>query len=147
MSGMSLDFSELDEESRALQIRSAVRAMRREEIRQRFTRDLMRNWPLAVGLVLACLAPALRDLAASFGPWGMRILLPAVSLVNCLQQTGSRVMVFAGQIALYGQFPLEAVIIKAILRGRVSPGSVAGQLALFHFLGVVLLWLLGSSAA
>jgi hypothetical protein len=139
---------DLDEETRILQIRLAVHLMRRKERNERLWQDLLRNWPLAAGLVLACLAPWIWDLAATFGLWGERILLPAVALVNCQSQSlRSGVAAIAAQIALYGQFPLEAMVIKLTLRGRVSPGAVGGQLALFHSLAVLLLWLVGNSGA
>ena len=103
---------------------------------------------MAAGIVLAFLAPLLLDLADLFAPWGTWILLPAVSLVDLKQLLlNSEVRTIARQFALYGQFPIEAVFIKSVLKGRVSFSAVAGQLALLHSLAVVFLWLLSSSAA
>jgi len=53
----------------------------------------------------------------------------------------------ASQFFLYGQFPIEAIVIKRVLKGRVSFGAVISQLALFHFLAAGFLWLLSRYAA
>ncbi len=141
-----LDVFKRQEEARALEIRLSARTRRLQEAREHSRQNLMRKWPLAAGLVLACFAPWLRDLAALFDPWGTWIFLPAVSLVNCKQLLlGSDVRAAAGQLALYGQFPIEAVFIKSILKGRVNLRAVIGQLALLHFLAAVFLWLVARS--
>jgi hypothetical protein len=141
-----LDAFERIEKERALEIRLTARRMRRKELQERSRRNLKQSWPLAAGILLACLAPLLRDLAGLFAPWGTWILLPAVSLVDCKQLLlSSELRAIARQFALYAQFPIEAVIIKSGLKGRVSLGAVVAQLALAHILAAVFLWLLSRS--
>jgi len=142
-----LDVFERQEKARALEIRLAARTRHQIARDERSRREMMQNWPLAAGLVLACFAPWLRDLAALFNPWGTWILLPAASLVNCKElPIDSGIRSIAAQFALYGQFPIEAVMIKSVLRGRVNLGAVISQVALFHFLAAVFLWLIERSA-
>lgn len=45
-------------------------------------------------------------------------------------------------LMLYAQFPVEGLLARIILRKPVLPISVALQVLLFHFLGVVEVWLL-----
>jgi hypothetical protein len=148
MSDARFHILEIEKEAEVFEIRTAVRKMRHLELRQRFTRSIVQSWPLGVGLVLACFTPLLRDLAAIFDPWGAWILLPLASLLNCQQlhlAPGIRTM--AEPWALYGQFPLEAIVIRFALKGRVSLGAVITQGVISHFLAAVFLWLLDASGA
>ena len=148
MPDSELEIFELEKEARAAEIRLAARAKHVNERHELHMQNLKKKWPLAAGLVLACLAPWIRDLADLFAPWGRWILLPAVSLVDCKQlPLGSGARSIAGQFALYAQFPIEAVVIRSVLKERVNVRAVAGQLVLFHALAVVFLWLLSRSAA
>jgi hypothetical protein len=140
--------SDLDAENKArvVEIRKTARARHRADIRQRALRNLVQSWPLAAGLVLACFAPWLRDLAGWFDPWGTWILLPAVSVVSSKQLSlGPEAKAFAWQFALYAQFPIEGVIIKSVLKGQVNWVAVVTQLAAFHILAAFFLWLLSRS--
>ena len=148
MSERDFEIFELREQARIDEISLAARAIRKKALRERSRQNLTQYWPLAAALVLACFAPWIRDLADLLAPWGTWILLPAVALVYCKQLLlGSEVRAIAGQFALYAQFPIEALVIKSVLKGRVNLGAVAGQLALFHTLAAVFLWLLSRSAA
>jgi hypothetical protein len=148
MSESDFESFRLEEEARAKEIRANVYTRSMEGRRERAKLNLKQKWPLAAGLILACFAPWLRDLAGLFAPWGTWILLPAISVVESPQLAlSSEVRAIAGQFALYGQFPIEAVIIGSILKGRVKLRAVLGQLALFHTLAAVLLWLLSRTPA
>jgi branched-subunit amino acid transport protein AzlD len=116
--------------------------LRQEEKLRKFLLRLGRLWPVGVGVVLACYAPELRDLVAPFQPWGMRLLFPFVVICGRQEiQMGGAMTQMLPQAMLYLQFPAEGLLAKIILKNRVTLTGVAGQLFLFHFLGVVELWL------
>ncbi len=108
--------------------------------------SLAKSWPLAAGLVLACFAPILRDIASAYDPWGMRILFPFVVLAGHKEVNfGGMMADYLPKIMLYAQFPLEGLLAKTILRGRVTFTAVAIQVMFYHFLAAAQLWLISGA--
>jgi hypothetical protein len=104
--------------------------------------SLIRSWPILVGILLALCAPMMKDLLESFKPWGMWLVFPFVSLSERPELgLGDELKQLLPQIVLYLQFPLEGYAAKRFLKGRVTLRGVAGQVLLYHFLGVVQLLL------
>lgn len=123
-----------------------LRKLQQEQRRERLQKSLASSWPLFAGLVLACFAPLLRDLVVPFDPWGMRILFPFVVLAGRHEiNFGGVVSEYLPKVMLYAQFPLEGILAKSILRGRVSFSAVTMQVLFYHFLGAVQLWLISGS--
>jgi hypothetical protein len=136
----SLDLLDRLEQARA---RARTQRAHERERRQESIEKLLQSWPIVVGMGLACIAPLLRDLLTPFDSWGMRILFPFVLLsARPEMQWGETVTRMLPETVLYLQFPLEGMLAKMALRGRVTVSGIAGQLCLIHFLAVVGLWLI-----
>ncbi|HUH61494.1 MAG TPA: hypothetical protein VLZ50_00800 [Terracidiphilus sp.] len=104
--------------------------------------SLIRSWPIIIGIFLSLCAPMLRDLLENLPPWGMWLVFPFVSLSERPEMhLGSELKALLPQIVLYLQFPFEGYCAKRFLKGRVTLSGVAGQVFLYHFLGVVQLLL------
>ena len=123
-----------------------LNVVQRQEKHRRFRRRLLRLWPIAVGIVLACFAPDLQNLIAPYQPWGMRILFPFVVISGRHElQFGDTITRMLPQVMLYIQFPFEGLLAKMALKSRVTFSGVAGQLFFFHFLGATELWLVSGT--
>ncbi len=110
--------------------------------RGKLAQSLMNSWPIAVGMVLALCAPMLSDVLTVIKPWGMWLVFPFVVLSGRPElHMGADFQQMAPQVMLFLQFPLEGLMAKKFLRGRVTLQGVAGQVLLYHFLGAVQLWL------
>jgi hypothetical protein len=138
---------EAEVENRVAEIRSLrqaeIRQMRQEDRLKHFEESLVQSWPIAAGLVLACFAPGLRDLATLFHPWGMRLLFPLVELAGRQEiHLGGELARTLPQAMLYIQFPLEGLLARHALKDRSTLSGVAMRLFIFHFLAAVDLWLL-----
>jgi hypothetical protein len=108
--------------------------------------SLIRSWPIIVGIFLAFLAPMMKEVLESFKPWGMWLVFPFVSLSERPEmQFGSELKALLPQFVLYAQFPFEGLCAKKFLRGRVTLSGVAGQVLLYHFLGLVQLLLVSTA--
>jgi hypothetical protein len=103
--------------------------------------SLVRSWPIAVGIVLACFAPILSELLAVIKPWGMWVVFPFVALSARPELHLGSLSDMVTQAVLFLQFPVEGYFAKKILKGRVTLSGVTGQILLYHFLGVAQLFL------
>jgi len=119
---------------------------RREERRERRYDWLVSYWPVGVGLAISALAPLIWDLAHRVGSWTNALVFPFVVLAERPEIQVGPITHLLPAIMLYAQFPLEGYLARLILRRRVHPLGVAGQVLLFHFLGIVELWLLSDGA-
>jgi hypothetical protein len=114
---------------------------RDERFKQRIE-SIVRSWPIFVGLILAFFAPVLSEVVGVFKPWGMWLVFPFVSLAMRPElHFSGRLGEIVPQAVLFLQFPMEAYFAKKFLRGRVTFSGVAGQIFLYHFLGVAQLFL------
>ncbi len=99
--------------------------------------SLIRSWPIALGICLSLCAPMMKDLLENFKPWGMWLVFPFVSLSERPElHLGDELKQLLPQIVLYAQFPFEGFAAKRFLKGRVTLRGVAGQVLLYHFLGI-----------
>jgi len=150
MSELLVTMSELDRARRhdpaALTGLERLHRLQKEKQRKKLQDSLVQSWPIAVGLVMACFAPLLRDLVVPFDPWGMRILFPFVVLAGRHEiNPGGEYWQYLPHIMLYAQFPLEGWLAKKILRGRVSFSAVTIQVLFYQLLGVAQLWLISGA--
>lgn len=110
--------------------------------RSKLMQSLADSWPIAVGMVLALCAPMMSEVLAVVKPWGMWLVFPFVELSGRPElHMGAEFQTMAPQVMLFLQFPLEGLMAKKFLRGRVTLRGVAGQVMFYHFLGAVQLWL------
>ncbi len=109
----------------------------RAQRHNRLIESLVRSWPIGLGIAFSLFAPAIRDLLENFKPWGMWLVFPFVSLSERPElHLPDELKQLIPQIVLYLQFPLEGYFAKKLLKGRVTLRGVAGQVLLYHFLGV-----------
>jgi hypothetical protein len=114
---------------------------RRERNRKRL-QSLIDSWPILVGIVLSLAAPMMKDMLEVIKPWGMRLVFPFVELMARPElHMGSDFSQYAPQAMLFLQFPLYGLFAKKVLKGKVTVSGVATQAFLYHFLGVVQIWL------
>jgi hypothetical protein len=113
------------------------------ERRSHAFKNFVGYWPLAMGFLLACIAPALSELLSAFKPWGMGMIFPFVVLcgrpeLHLSGPTSGMLQHFV----LYAQFPVEALLAKSACKGRVGFFAVIARVAGFNLMGAVLLMLL-----
>lgn len=120
-------------------------ALKEHQRNRRFDQNLrffISLWPIAAGICLAAISPLLKDLAESHGQWAVILLFPFVVLADRPELKVGPITHSLPAIMLYAQFPIEGLLARVILRRPVLPISVAVQVLLFHFLGIVEVWLL-----
>jgi hypothetical protein len=124
----------------------ALRERRRQTRVEQSLREWAEYWPVGVGLVLSCFAPALRELLVPFGQWAMWTIFPFVAIAERPEiHMGSEVASLLPMVMLYAQFPLEGLLARNALKGQVTPSAVAWQVLFFHFLGATELWLVNGA--
>ena len=112
------------------------------ERHSRLVQSLVTSWPIFVGILMAFCAPFLSEVLSVFKPWGMWLVFPFVELVGRPElHFGHDFQASAPHIMLFLQFPLEGLIAKKFLRGRVTLRGVASQVMIYHVLGAAQLWL------
>jgi hypothetical protein len=118
---------------------------RLESERKRLTRQYwLRFWPVAVGIAVACFAPALREtLDLLFKPWGEGLVFPFVVLLERpeLHLHSSSLP----NLMLYAEFPIEGFIAKCSISGKVTPLAVFGRVLCMHLLAGTLLLILSGA--
>jgi hypothetical protein len=125
-----------------------LREVEEERKQTEIVQKLVNLWPVMMGVSIGCFAPVLRDLISPLGPWGVRVVFPLAALAGYRGvQFGALMSHLLPQILLYAQFPLEGLLIKFVLRGRVTVAGAAVQVFIFHLLGAVGLWLISSGLA
>lgn len=71
-------------------------------------------------------------------PWAMWVVFPLVLLAARPEvQAAGPVAAGLPMLMLYAQFPLEALLIQATLRRRVTVPGVAGHVFYFHYLAAL----------
>jgi hypothetical protein len=104
--------------------------------------------PVAVGIALGSLAPAIYALSALWDPWGLRIVFPFVQLAGLHEFGISHELTRTlPQVMLYLQFPLEGVLVGSNLRRGMKLSAALGPIPGLHFAAGLVLWIvaLGSS--
>lgn len=120
---------------------------RRSELLEKRLRQLLSMWPVGVGIFLSIISPVLLDLAKSWGAWGPTLIFPFVVLADRPELQAGPITHLLPAIMLYAQFPIEGLLARIILRRPVLPISVTIQVLLFHFLGIVEVWMLNGSGS
>lgn len=119
-----------------------LKERRRNERDEQRLVNLIRLWPVGVGLVLSAFSPLIKMVAEASGPWAVTLIFPFVVLAERPEMHVGPITNILPTLMLYAQFPVEGLLARIILRKPVLPISVALQVMLFHFLGVVEVWLL-----
>jgi hypothetical protein len=130
-------------EAAILRLHKRLEAERKKLSRQYWARF----WPVGVGIMLSCFAPALKEtLNLLFHPWGMAVVFPFVVLSGRPElHLGSHWSSVLPQFMLYAEFPLEGYLAKSIIVGKVKPLAVLGRVACLHILaGALLLMVSGA---
>lgn len=123
-------------------IKADLRARRREERRENFSRTMTELWPMWVGLVLGLLGPQIKFIAQSYGMWCMELVFPFVVLAQRPEVQVGYISSFIPVILIYAQFPLEGLFAYFVLRHTVRPAAVVLEVTLLHCLGLAELWML-----
>ena len=110
---------------------------RRVEHREKLAQRLVSYWPVAAGLLLSGLAPWIMGFAASFGPWAMTLIFPFVMVARRPEVSAGHFSYVLPTLVLYAQFPIEGLFARLVLKRGVKPVAVAGQVCLFHLLGIL----------
>jgi hypothetical protein len=92
--------------------------------------------------VLAAFSPALKAITNLIGPWTTMLVFPYAVLAERPELQVGPLTHLLPTIMLFAQFPIEGLLARIILRRSVLPVSVAVQVLLFHFLGIVEVWML-----
>lgn len=137
-------------EKKPLVTKQAKAAAEAAKPRQTKTAEQSRWAPLAVGIALGSLAPAIYALAALWDPWGLRVVFPFVQLVGLREFGISHELArMLPQLMLYLQFPLEGLLVASNLRRGMKLGAALGPIPGLHFAAGLVLWIvaLGSMPA
>ena len=128
------------------QMRDGLAKMHREleaEKRKKSMQYFASLWPIAAGLVLACVVPILTDVLEPLGQWAIGIVFPfAVLSMRPELHMGTSIATGVPQMILYGQFPVEGLLARSGSKGRVTVSAVVGRVAFLQLMGGVLLLLL-----
>ena len=117
------------------EIYSRIRKEQRLRNRRRLLLNVIRLWPVAVGMLLACVAPDIRALLVPYRPWGMWIVFPFVALARRPElQFNSTLSGIIPIFMLYAQFPIEGLLARMALKKRVTLKGVARHVFFMHFL-------------
>ena len=105
----------------------------RFERQMRSLRSLGSLWPVALGVLLGFYAPLLRDLITNSAPWALTLLFPFSAVAgergfNLSRDAAQSV----GQFLLFAQFPLEGLMVRLVLKHRLSVFRVFGQVTCLH---------------
>ncbi len=95
-------------------------------------------WPFWVGCAMAACAPGVKEFLAPFSPWAMRLIFPLVAVGARPEfKVASSVSGLFPMLLLIGQFPLEGLLARSFVRGRVAFWPVMTQIAFIHSLGIL----------
>jgi hypothetical protein len=104
------------------------------------------NWrsliQLAIGILLAFLAPQILTLAIHWNPWGVRLVFPFVQLL-ALHDMGlsNELRRTLPQLMLFLQFPLEGLVVIGNLRRGKRFVQAAAPVVILHFMCVLVIWI------
>jgi hypothetical protein len=128
------------------ELESNMLVLRQQQRRARLDRSLAQwaeYWPVVIGIFLSLLAPQLRAFAEAYRPWGLWLSFPMVALSTRPEMyMGSKMAAHLPMAMAYLQFPLEGLLAKLALRGNVTVHGVLVQVAFFHGLCILDLWMI-----
>jgi hypothetical protein len=121
---------------------AALSEQRRRSRLQRSAVNLTEYWPFAVGIVLSCFVPQLRDFVEQFRPYGMWVVFPFAAIATRPEiSSGSEISSLMPLMFMYAQFPLEGLLARFGLKGHVTVPRVLGQVLFLHLFAITELWL------
>jgi hypothetical protein len=131
---------------RELQANMAALSEQRRKARLKTSaKNWSEYWPFAVGIVLSCFVPQLRDLIDPLRPWEMWMVFPFASIAGRPEVAlASQAAAYVPLLFMYIQFPLEGLMARFALRGQVTVARVLGQVVFLHLFAMTELWLVNS---
>lgn len=121
---------------------AVLEARRRKARKARQAMDWAEYWPVVIGVAVACFAAQLQQLAEIVKPWGMWVVFPLVALAERPELHLNReIASYLVPFMLYAQFPVEGLLARYALKGRVTIARVAAQMLFLHTLAAFQLWL------
>jgi hypothetical protein len=131
---------------RELEANLAVLQARRDADRSNVLFErLIHLWPLWLGIVLGVFSPAIQILAKAAGPSCMALLFPFVMLAKRPEIQVGPITHFLPTVMLYGQFPIEGLLARIVIKRRIRPWDVAWHVLMFHLLGIAELLMLSGA--
>lgn len=121
---------------------AALQENRRKNRRHRSIQDWTEYWPIAVGIVLSVFTPQLRLLIEPYRPWGEWIVFPFAALINRPEMNLKGDLAYTLPLTfMHLQFPIEGLLARLGLRGRVTLPRCLGLVLLLHGCALLELWL------
>lgn len=128
-----------------MEMQANLMYLRQQRRRDRLSKSMSEwatYWPMALGILVSCFTPQLREFVEQFRPWGLWISFPMVALASRPEvYLGSKMAALLPTALMYAQFPLEGLLAKIALKGNVTPYGVVMQVLYFHALCLMELWL------
>jgi hypothetical protein len=117
------------------EIYARIRSEQRQDNRRLLVANVIRLWPVLLGIMLASVAPEIRNMLVPYRPWGMWIVFPFVALARRPElQFNNTLSGVVPMAMLYLQFPLEGLLARMALKKRVTVRGVARHVFFMHFL-------------
>jgi hypothetical protein len=121
------------EREQMMRVIAAFHKRLRFERQMRSMRNLATLWPVALGVLLGFYAPLLRDFISNSAPWALNLLFPFSAVAgqrgfNLSRDTAQSV----AQFLVYAQFPLEGLLVRIVLKHRLSVFRVFSQVTCLH---------------
>ncbi len=121
---------------------TALQERRRKNRRRRSIHDWVEYWPLAAGIVVSSFTPQLRHLVGAFQPWGDWLVFPFAALISRPETNLRGDLAYTLPVSfMYLQFPIEGLLAKFGLKGRVTVPRCLGIVLFLHGFAVLELWL------
>ena len=128
------------EEIRRRELKASMAVLherRKIERQEQHARVLLSYWPVFAGLLLSLFAPLIQHFAESLGPWAMTLFFPFVIVARRPEIDVGHLAAILPSIVLYVQFPIEGMFARLVLKRGLKPVTVAGQVCMFHLMGIL----------
>ncbi|HEX4757706.1 MAG TPA: hypothetical protein VH308_06975 [Terracidiphilus sp.] len=112
---------------------TALQERRRKNRSRRSIQDWIGYWPLAAGIVVSSFTPQLRHVIEPFRPWGDWLVFPFAALINRPETNLRGDLAYSLPVSfMYLQFPVEGLLAKIGLKGRVTVPRCLGIVLCLH---------------
>jgi len=103
-------------------------------------------WPVVVGVALGVAGAQVHRILAGLDPWAMRAVFP-LALIMGLRETGlsEELRRNLPEIMVFLQFPLEGLLMRAMLRRGSRLTATLSQLAFLHGVCALVLWMVAET--
>jgi hypothetical protein len=102
-------------------------------------------WPIAVGVVLALMAPSLQQSMSNSEPWARNLVFPFVQIAGRTELGIGDLTGTLPQLILYLQFPFDGLITALNLKRGTRLTTALLQVFFLHGVGAFVLWLLSQT--